>query len=154
LANNNRSLSLFATHYFELTLLEDTIDGVKNIHFDAEEYEDEIIFLHQARPGPADKSYGIQVASLAGLPQEVIKKAANKLESLEQKGYDAGDKKTVHHNTGVLTSNSSKEEAVTTNSTEQKSLRVSNKIKQCDPDSMTAREALELLYSLRAELDK
>jgi DNA mismatch repair protein MutS len=154
LAMKNRSLSLFATHYFELTLLEDTIDGINNIHFDAEEYEDEIIFLHQARPGPADKSYGIQVAGLAGLPEEVIKNATNKLETLEQKGYDARDKKTVSMNKGDSASKTSLEEVKSSSSKQQRSLRISNKIQQCDPDSITAREALELIYSLRAELDK
>jgi len=143
LATNNHSLCLFATHYFELTHLEETIAGVSNIHFDAEEYGDEIIFLHQARPGQADKSYGIQVARLAGLPSEVIKKAANKLETLEQKGYHAGVKTSVNT-----------EATETPEISEQIALSISDKIRQCDPDTMTAREALDLLYSLRAKFDK
>ena len=135
LATNNRCLCLFATHYFELTLLENELSTIKNLHFDAEEYDDELVFFHHARPGPADKSYGIQVASLAGLPENVIKKARNKLETLEKKGYHAHVEKS--ENQQLANSN-----------------EIGHIIKQCDPDTMTAREALELLYSLKSKLNK
>ena len=134
LATKNRSLCLFATHYFELTLLEDEFASIRNLHFDAEEYDDELVFFHHARPGPADKSFGIQVAGLAGLPVDVIKKARNKLETLEKKGYHAHVEKTAQESQ--------------TNPNE-----ISDIIEQCDPDTMTAREALELLYSLKSRLD-
>ena len=68
LAEKNRSLALFATHYFELTALPAEIDGCANLHFDAVEHADGIVFLHAAEDGPANRSYGLQVAKLAGVP--------------------------------------------------------------------------------------
>jgi len=137
----------FATHYFELTLLDKDIPEVSNLHFDAEEFEDELVFLHHARPGPADKSYGIQVAGLAGLPQSVIKKARIRLETLEQKRY--------HSDVATIDSFSKqKVEQQSMSPTDETANFISKKIQQCDPDAMTAREALELLYSLRSTFDK
>ena len=71
LAQKNRSLALFATHYFELTALPAEIDGCANLHFDAVEHADGIVFLHAAEDGPANRSYGLQVAKLAGVPSVV-----------------------------------------------------------------------------------
>lgn len=143
LATTNRSLCLFATHYFELTQLDKLIDGVSNLHFDAEEYEDELLFLHHARPGPADKSYGIQVASLAGLPEFVIKKARNKLESLEKKRYHSRVEKIED-----------KTDSQDGGQADEMAQLISRTIQQCDPDTMTAREALELLYTLKSTINK
>ena len=70
LAEKNRSLALFATHYFELTALPAEIDGCANVHFDAVEHEDGIVFLHAVEDGPANRSYGLQVAKLAGVPAD------------------------------------------------------------------------------------
>src|SRR4029077_7699571 len=66
LAQNNRSLALFATHYFELTALPAELEGCANVHFDAVEHKNGIVFLHEVADGPADRSYGLQVAKLAG----------------------------------------------------------------------------------------
>ncbi len=142
LAQENRCLCLFATHYFELTLLENNVSNISNLHFDAEEYGDELVFLHHARPGPADKSYGIQVAGLAGLPQTVIKKAKNRLETLEQKRY--------HADVGATDTRSKQPPE---GKAETAARAISEIIQQCDLDSMTAREALELLYSLKSNLN-
>ena len=70
LAEKNRCLALFATHYFELTALPAEIDGCANLHFDAVEHADGIVFLHAVEDGPANRSYGLQVAKLAGVPAE------------------------------------------------------------------------------------
>ena len=75
LAEKNRSLALFATHYFELTALPAEIDGCANLHFDAVEHADGIVFLHAAEDGPANRSYGLQVAKLAGVPADAIRQA-------------------------------------------------------------------------------
>ena len=83
LATRVRALTLFATHYFELTELADELPGVSNVHLDAVEHGDRIVFLHAVKPGPADRSYGIQVASLAGLPRPVLAKARQRLDELE-----------------------------------------------------------------------
>lgn len=83
LARNIRALTLFATHYFELTHLSKIIPHVTNVHLDAMEHEDNIVFLHLLQEGPANKSYGLQVAKLAGIPPPVINEAKEKLAQLE-----------------------------------------------------------------------
>jgi DNA mismatch repair protein MutS len=88
LAQGNRSLCLFATHYFELTALSEHLAAVINLHLSAAEGRTGIRFLHQVREGPASRSYGIQVARLAGLPSAVTRKAAQLLDSLEQSSRD------------------------------------------------------------------
>lgn len=87
LAKTIHALTLFATHYFELTALADQITTVKNIHFDATEHNDKIIFLHTVNEGPASQSYGIQVAQLAGVPRQVITLAKQKLRELEKEAH-------------------------------------------------------------------
>ena len=72
IARVNRSFTLFATHYFELTSLAHEIDGCANVHLDATEHRDGIVFLHAVKEGPASRSYGLAVAQLAGVPREVI----------------------------------------------------------------------------------
>jgi DNA mismatch repair protein MutS len=83
LATKNQALTLFATHYFELTHLPKIIPHISNIHLDAMEHEDSIVFLHAVNEGPANKSYGLQVAQLAGIPREVVNNAKQKLAQLE-----------------------------------------------------------------------
>ena len=87
LAQGVRAFTLFATHYFELTALADEIATVSNVHLDATEHGDKIIFLHTVQPGPANQSYGIHVAQLAGVPRSVIQFAKEKLQTLEQEAY-------------------------------------------------------------------
>ncbi len=84
LAGKNKSLSLFATHYFELTALEKSIPGVVNVHVGAVEHEHSLVFLHKVQPGPASRSFGIQVARLAGLPDSVMTLAQEKQQALNQ----------------------------------------------------------------------
>jgi DNA mismatch repair protein MutS len=84
IANSLRAFTLFATHYFELTDLADAIPSVVNVHLDATEHGDGIVFLHAVKPGPASKSYGLQVAQKAGVPREVIASARAYLEKIER----------------------------------------------------------------------
>ena len=84
LAERNRCLTLFATHYFELTALASELDGCANVHFDAVEHKDGIVFLHAAEDGPANRSYGLQVAKLAGVPAETVRQARAYLARLDQ----------------------------------------------------------------------
>ncbi len=84
IANSLRAFTLFATHYFELTELADAIPSVVNVHLDATEHGDGIVFLHAVKPGPASKSYGLQVAQKAGVPREVIASARAYLERIER----------------------------------------------------------------------
>ena len=83
LAANNQSFTLFATHYFELTTLAGTFDNIHNVHLDALEHKDTIVFLHKVKKGAVNQSYGIQVAKLAGIPNAVIQSARKKLHQLE-----------------------------------------------------------------------
>ena len=84
LAKTIQSATLFATHYFELTTLADQLESAQNVHLDATEYQDDLVFLHKLKPGAASRSYGLQVAKLAGLPASVIEQAKKKLQQLEQ----------------------------------------------------------------------
>lgn len=83
LADKIKALTLFATHYFEITSLETECSTVKNIHVSAQEYHEKIIFMHTVTEGPANKSYGLHVAQLAGVPRDIIHQAKNKLKELE-----------------------------------------------------------------------
>ena len=84
IAKTLRAFTLFATHYFELTELSDEIPSVANVHLDATEHGDGIVFLHAVKPGPASRSYGLQVAQKAGVPREVIANARSYLEKIER----------------------------------------------------------------------
>ncbi len=84
IASEVKALTLFATHYFELTALPDLYPGISNVHLNATEHDKGIVFLHSVEPGPANQSYGLQVAQLAGIPTSVIDKARKKLSQLEQ----------------------------------------------------------------------
>ena len=82
LARHTQAFTLFATHYFELTTLAEEQTAIHNIHLDAMEHGDKIVFLHAVKDGPANQSYGLQVAALAGVPQMVIANAKSKLISI------------------------------------------------------------------------
>ena len=84
IATRMQSLCLFATHYFELTELADHYSNIQNHHVSANDNQNELILLHQVKPGPANKSYGIAVAKLAGLPPDTLLSAQEKLHQLEQ----------------------------------------------------------------------
>lgn len=83
IAQQIKAYTLFATHYFELTALADTLEGVENVHLDATEHNDNIVFLHNIQTGPASKSFGLQVAKLAGIPVPVLTRAQEQLHLLE-----------------------------------------------------------------------
>jgi DNA mismatch repair protein MutS len=140
LAERNRSLTLFATHYFELTALAAEMPGCANVHFDAAEHRDGIVFLHTVEDGPANRSYGLSVAKLAGVPAETIRKAKAYLARLDQ--FSA---RTDHQGdlfSGPPTASAS-EHDVTNAET------VLERLRALDPDAMSPREALDALYTLR-----
>lgn len=139
LAQGVRAFTLFATHYFELTSLEDELSTVKNVHLDASEHGDKIIFLHTVQMGPANQSYGIQVAQLAGVPRAVIARAKEKLQELEQQAYAAGE--VVH-----------KPAQQDLFAVVEKEHPVVAQLKEVNPDQLTAKEALDLLYQFKAQI--
>ncbi|PSU32601.1 DNA mismatch repair protein MutS [Photobacterium lutimaris] len=141
LADKISAMTLFATHYFELTELPSLMDGLANVHLDAVEHGDEIAFMHAVQEGAASKSYGLAVASLAGVPKSVIKRAKFKLQQLEASG----------HQQAVTPSTNSQEPIVE----QQLSLlpepsEVEEALARINPDEMTPRQALDELYRLKA----
>ncbi len=142
LARENRAFTLFATHYFELTRLAEELPGVANVHIDAVEHGEHLVFLHAVREGPANQSFGIQVARLAGVPAAVIARAREKLHELERKSAAATSGPAAHSlQLGLPLEPAPGEEA----------LRLLTEI---DPDQTTPRAALELLYRLRTLLER
>ena len=138
LAEKVKAFSLFATHYFELTSLPDTLSGTINVHLDATEHNDSIVFLHSVQEGPASQSYGLQVAKLAGIPKDVVMLAKKELQRLEQKNLSID---------ATLTQ---------VTSTTQTDLFASNQPSELDlmmqdiePDELSPRDALDALYKLK-----
>src|SRR5438874_853891 len=136
LVERNRSLSLFATHYFEMTRLALEYREVKNVHLDALEHKDTVVFLHAVEEGPASQSYGLQVAALAGVPKDVIRRARKYLELLEESAITRG-------NTADLFA------ATKTPEPEPATDPVREELSRINPDELSPREALELLYRLK-----
>src|ERR671928_96030 len=89
LVEKSRCFTLFATHYFELTALAAEFRQIANVHLDAVEHKDRIVFLHAVEDGPANRSYGLQVAQLAGVPGNVIRAARRRLAELEEHGFQS-----------------------------------------------------------------
>ncbi|MCL5975765.1 MAG: DNA mismatch repair protein MutS [Gammaproteobacteria bacterium] len=127
--------TLFATHYFEMTQLPALYDKALNVHLDAIEHGDKIVFLHQLKPGAANQSYGLQVAQLAGVPNDVIQAAKHKLANLESQ-------RTVG-------SNMQEQLPQPDLFAQQDNSVLLNKIEQINPDELTPKAALELLYELK-----
>ena len=136
LLERNKSLTLFATHYFELTRLALEYKTAANIHLDAVEHKDSIVFLHAVEEGPADRSYGLQVAALAGVPRPVIRQARKYLEMLEEQSLQRGGQSDL-----FFKSDEKNEEP------QPDELR--DALQAVNPDELTPREALELLYRLK-----
>jgi len=137
LAAASRAFTLFATHYFELTALAGEYPGIANVHLDAVEYGDQLVFMHAVKDGPANRSFGLQVAALAGLPKSVIADARRTLAELER---------------GMLAAPA----AHAADASPQLALfappapsAVEHALDAIDPDALSPREALEALYRLK-----
>lgn len=135
LVNQIKAMTLFATHYFELTQLPEQINSIYNVHFDAIEHENTIAFRHTVQEGAASKSYGIAVAGLAGVPNIILKRAKQKLKELESHYQQSA---TNHVDSSQLSLISMPDES-----------KVELELQQIDPDSLTPREALDVLYRLK-----
>ncbi|MGY0504031.1 DNA mismatch repair protein MutS [Luteimonas sp. e5] len=140
LAHENRSYTLFATHYFELTALAEPGSGIRNVHLDAVEHDDALVFMHAVKEGPANRSFGLQVASLAGLPRSVVRAAQARLAELEQGGQArssaplTAEALDAPQQIGLFSPASAALEALA----------------GIDPDELTPRQALEALYRLKS----
>jgi len=135
LADQIRAYTLFATHYFELTVLPEQYPGMANVHLDAVEHGDRIVFLHAVKDGPADRSYGLHVAALAGVPQAVITAARLRLKELEGRPLttQAGAQNPPQLNLFAAEAPHPALVALT----------------ELHPDELTPRQALEALYRLK-----
>ena len=140
LAHHNRAYTLFATHYFELTRLAEPGSGIANVHLDAVEHGDQLVFMHAVKDGPADRSFGLQVAALAGLPKSVVQQARGRLAELEQTSRDAPAPSMAPaaldtpQQFGLFAPSSAALDALAS----------------IDPDDLTPKQALEALYRLKA----
>lgn len=147
LAKKSQSLTLFATHYFELTSLPNLLKGVANVHLDAREHNDTIVFMHSVQEGAASKSYGLAVAALAGVPKAVIQLAKQRLAHLEtiseQTKVGAENPQADLLFSGDLQNNAEIPPLVAVESEVEKALA------EVDPDELTPKQALEVLYRLK-----
>jgi len=135
LAKETKAFTLFATHYFELTTLADEQKTIANVHLDAMEHGDKIIFLHAVKDGPANQSYGLQVASLAGVPRSVIEKAKTKLRYLEDKAYIEQQAESGTNQLDLFAN--------------QESHPAIMLLEDVNPDDLSPKQALELVYRLK-----
>jgi len=136
LATRIQACTLFATHYFELTTLPEEHPGVANVHLDAVEHGEGIVFMHTVKEGPANQSYGLQVAALAGVPRDVIQRARKRLRELENAA-----RRHTEQDTPQLALQLAEEPPAPSPALER--------LKEIDPDELTPRRALELLYELK-----
>lgn len=138
LLEKNKSLTLFATHYFELTRIIDEAKQAANVHLDAVEHGNGIVFLHKVEEGAATMSYGIQVAQLAGIPKSVVQLAKRKLQQLENQALTSGPQNDL------FAANAPPEEPPLH--------PVVAELERIQPDDLTPKQALELLYLLKKQL--
>lgn len=145
LALDVKGYTLFATHFFELTNLPEHIPGIYNIHLDAVEHDDTIVFMHNVQEGPANQSYGLQVAQLAGVPKMVIEQAKIKLHELEQQCIQPK----------ATTEDTTSNKKITTQQTtqsDQVNHPVLTRLSDLNPNELTPVQALNILVELSAQL--
>ena len=144
LAQAVKAFTLFATHYFELTSLPEQCSTMANVHLDATEYQDHVVFLHNIQEGPANRSFGLQVAKLAGIPGPVLQAAQEKLEELER-----GEPAQVPRAVPGERAPSPQPDLFTAAAPHP----VTTALEALDVDDLTPRQALEKLYELKSQLD-
>ncbi|MBB1269171.1 DNA mismatch repair protein MutS [Shewanella sp. SR44-3] len=141
LALQLKAMTLFATHYFELTQLPDLIPGANNVHLDAIEHDDTIAFMHAVQEGAASKSYGLQVAALAGVPSHVIQAAKHKLHQLENRDNQASTASTSRI--------APQQQSLSLSPVPMRGEKALNKLTTINPDELSPKQALDLLYELK-----
>ena len=146
----NCSRALFATHYHEMTALADRLEGVGNATVAVREWEGDVVFMHEVRKGAADRSYGVQVARLAGLPDAVIGRAREVLDMLERGDQGQRGAKTLIDDLPLFAA----QPVIAPQAAAPKSSAVEDRLASLHPDALTPREALAILYELRALLDE
>lgn len=145
LAGENRAFTLFATHYFELTALAEQLPAVANVHLDAVEHGQKIVFMHAVKTGAASRSYGLQVAKLAGLPESVLQQAREKLAELESDSTSQPDSQPV---ASAIQAPTVSPQLGLFDSPMRGPLH--DYLEDIDPDAISPRDALAHLYQLAA----
>jgi len=148
LATRNRAFTLFATHYFELTTLSEAHPGIANVHLNAVEHGDTIVFMHAVREGPASQSYGLQVARLAGVPTAVIERARTRLRELEDDAQRHTEREADQLSLFPLESPAPTPTPAPTSTTPAAPPAL-EALRELDPDGLSPREALEAIYRLK-----
>jgi DNA mismatch repair protein MutS len=143
----NRCRSLFATHFHELTALSGRLERLANVTIKVREWQGDVIFLHEVVPGAADRSYGIQVAKLAGLPPAVVERANEVLQVLEKGEQDTGKSELIDD---LPLFSASRPHSGAGGPARQSAVEAA--LKDVLPDELTPREALDLIYELKAKL--
>lgn len=144
LAKKTRSLTLFATHYFELTVLPEQLSGTANVHLDAMEHDNTIVFMHAVQEGAASKSYGLAVAALAGVPQSVITLAKQKLKQLEKLSQQNADQRI--QDLRIINRSQGELDLMETDNSKNVVMEMLEKL---DPDDLSPKQALAYLYQLK-----
>ena len=144
----NRCRALFATHYHEMTALSAKLAGVENATVAVREWNGEVIFLHEVKKGAADRSYGVQVARLAGLPETVVARARVVLDALEKGEREGGKKQAIIDDLPLFAISAPPPAPKAPPATSA----VEDQLRRLHPDEMTPREAMDALYALRALL--
>ncbi|WP_226780019.1 DNA mismatch repair protein MutS [Oceaniglobus trochenteri] len=147
LHDKNRCRALFATHYHEMTQLADRLDGAQNATVAVKEWQGDVVFLHEVRKGSADRSYGVQVARLAGLPEAVVARAKVVLEALEKGEREGGGRQAALIDDLPLFSAMA---TATPAPAAVKPSRLSERLEQVHPDELSPKDALNLIYELKA----
>ena len=145
LHERNRPRAIFATHFHEMTSLADKLPRLRNVTMRVKEWQGDVVFLHEVAPGAADRSYGVQVARLAGLPEPVVERAREVLAQLES----SGSNKPARLVDDLPLFAAPVRRAPTRADTEAAS-PLAKAVAELSPDEMTPREALEALYRLKA----
>ena len=143
LVEHNRALTFFATHYFELTRLADEYPSVANVHLSAVEHGRDIVFMHAVEEGPASRSYGLQVARLAGVPHSVIRSAEKRLAILEEAARHANPQ----HDLFDAVAGAAIDPGEADHSAQV--TEVFDALVAIDPDQLTPRDALDAVYRLQ-----
>ncbi|WOG25446.1 DNA mismatch repair protein MutS [Endozoicomonas sp. 8E] len=146
LADTVEAFTLFATHYFELTQLPDECSSVANVHLNATEHDDKIVFLHSVQDGPASQSYGLQVAQLAGVPRNVVSQARSRLQQLEEGSTDQTMRQPPKQAKKVCNENPAQADMFAASQPHP----AVEALKDLNPDNLSPRQALGLLYDLKS----
>ena len=140
IAREVKAFTLFATHYFELTALAELVPGIVNVHLDATEHEHTLVFLHAVKDGPADRSYGLQVAALAGIPKAVISEARGRLAAMEAESRQQANKEPNRPPQPQLGLFAPEHPALA-------------ELRNLDAGNLTPKQALDLIYDLKRKLE-